>query len=996
VNGYDASEVFMARIRIFLALLAVSVVAAGGPVEARDLEDGELAPDGCWTMAGGCPARSGAARTEGVRGPLEPAWSIDLGEEGQSIAAEPRVWQNRIFLSVSKAAGERALHVLSLGDGRSLATPLDVEANMPLEFGVWEDAVLVREGPATIALYQLRGGRFHLVWRAEAQSAFFSPILFHDRVLVLDGEDVVGFEAGSGTEAWRRTGRYRGGLAAAWPYLYVLESDTAGNLELVPIDIRSGTPRPGTFVGTYQQQGPPRTGVIADISVHPTNVFVQHHQDLRTTAPGRRTSRVGRTGQFLDSRAGVLGYRRLPVAAGANWLVTEVEPDRGLVLRLTHDHENDPRSTQSYILADRRRHPDFPRTPVPFTVAGKMAYVGARAFEWDSRQVTWVAGGGEPSYRPVPAWTALLVVSGKRRITCFRERGAGAGGAMFLGPAHALGTATPPQAVRHSGVVLYIDETWHEGDFRIDPTGERIVAFRKRGKREQEDVRTTQEVALVLDAQDRILYTSSMHAIARLLDRWNFQRRAADYDKLARAAYKTYDAELMARLIDEASRRGISAKKLEFPRKQHAGLVRRPRKVNQKKKAKIEADIEEMKSEDARRLRRALESPLEDPRWPIQKAFARRLLRDEPLHPRVTSLVKSRFPTYLDVPDPFRPAKWIDFVDQLQHIDVRRIDPPIQGSKDLTPLQREYGSALMTWRKDLVALQSEDLLILTPLARPGRVAGCLAMGTMVCDALEAVFRAGQDVRTDPWPLILRLYETQKEFMDVALEPGASDFKRKQVEWTGGHYDPGAGISRIYLPENPDGWETVMSVYAHELTHHWIAERCPLFKASERKRLGGIAGYWIVEGMATFLQEFQWNLADRTWSAENPAAGSLDIVANATPQQLHPWRTVYGMPQIAFGRLKRFDADREVPVRWRLGFTHKISDAGMFYAQASATCHYLFHAGEDLRKRLLEYVRAYYTGSIPRGQETAQLIIGMSPEQLGARVVKYARVMNARR
>ena len=84
------------------------------------------------------------------------------------------------------------------------------------------------------------------------------------------------------------------------------------------------------------------------------------------------------------------------------------------------------------------------------------------------------------------------------------------------------------------------------------------------------------------------------------------------------------------------------------------------------------------------------------------------------------------------------------------------------------------------------------------------------------------------------------------------------------------------------------------------------------------------------------------------------------------------------------------------MRWRLGYTHQISESGMFYAQAAATCHYLYHAGDDMRRRLLDYVRLHYTAKVPRGKDSIQHVFGISPELLGSRVVAHAKKMNAQR
>ena len=68
---------------------------------------------------------------------------------------------------------------------------------------------------------------------------------------------------------------------------------------------------------------------------------------------------------------------------------------------------------------------------------------------------------------------------------------------------------------------------------------------------------------------------------------------------------------------------------------------------------------------------------------------------------------------------------------------------------------------------------------------------------------------------------------------------------------------------------------------------------------------------------------------------------------------------------------------------------------MFYAQAAATTHYLYHAGEKQRAALLEFVAAYYTHQVPAAGDVIQACFGMSSDDLGRHVVEWARTRNRR-
>lgn len=997
--------------RALALVLGLVVVGSASPARAAPekhaLEMGP-APAGCWTMQDGCPARSGATRTPGVRGPLVEAWSLQLGAERDLLYDEPRVWGSHVYVSVQRPDQSHVLYVLRLSDGRPLADPISFPAHGSLDLSVWDDVVLVRSAPDRLDAYRLRAGRLEPFWSAKADNRFYSPMLCGDRVYALDGPMIRAWKLGSDKELWRLGGdEYRGRLALRGDDLYALRVDEVGNAKLVVVVPGTGRVRTTIFAGASPQPGLPPRGDLAEIAVLESDVFVRFPYELRASGTKpfqtswiRRTAIPGLPSVHLDSR--LLSYGCLPVAAGRGWLVTLRGERGGPRLVRCKDDPHAAQSTLQTVLASDAHHPDYARVTAPYSVAGGVAYAGRRAFDLASGRILWegakpehapLAGSPARFIRPVPASETLLVVPSGRRLTALRPEGDLAARALFFGPAAAPGGTEP---VRGQGVVFFTDDTWHDGAFEIAPDHKTLTTLRRSGRQTRAGKHAMDDVVFVLDTDGNLVFASSCIGLERDLARYHFLRHAADYDRLAREAHRTWDPALMRRLIAAAAARGVTERRLKFPRQQLAGLVRRPRKTDEKRRARILEEEKKLSEEDARITRTALESTLDDSRWPVQETFLRRLTAEGLGGEKAARIVKARLPSFLVPPEPFRPLEWIDLADVLWKSKARRLEKPDGDAATLTHEEREYGAALRSWRKDLVALESGDLLVLTPLAKPGRIGGCLSMGTLVCEALNEVFQGGRDVRTDPWPLILRLYESKEEYLAASSDSSLPAGERAQMEWTSGHFDPQKGFSLIYLPDRRKAWEQVMATYAHELTHHWIDERCPLFKASDRKYVPASPGYWIVEGMATFLEEFRWNLEARTWSATNPHADSLDVVANAGPEQLLPWRKVYGLTNPAFWRLKRSDEQRKVFTRWCLGTYAVVSEARMFYDQAAATCHYLYHAGAKERAALLEYVRLRYTGNLVPKTDTIQKVFGCSPDELGRRVVAYARSQAAER
>jgi hypothetical protein len=283
-----------------------------------------------------------------------------------------------------------------------------------------------------------------------------------------------------------------------------------------------------------------------------------------------------------------------------------------------------------------------------------------------------------------------------------------------------------------------------------------------------------------------------------------------------------------------------------------------------------------------------------------------------------------------------------------------------------------------------VGIESDQLLIVTPVSSAGNLAKCLSMGELVCTSLEKLFESGKQKRDARYPLELRLYESMDEYKKESSRPmrGFPATDPSFLEWTAGHFSPFHNVSRIYLPKDGDQFESVMHTYAHELVHHWLFERCPLFSTLEREESNpGTPCFFIVEGFASFISEGRFDLTERTFDPTNKRADSIDTVANVP--KLIPWDVLYTMNQADFSRLSA-KPSIEAALEWRLGYNRLISGKSVFYSQSAATCHYLYHVdGGAHREKLFELIKLHYTGKSKR--DTVAELFGMSPEVLGKKV-----------
>lgn len=290
----------------------------------------------------------------------------------------------------------------------------------------------------------------------------------------------------------------------------------------------------------------------------------------------------------------------------------------------------------------------------------------------------------------------------------------------------------------------------------------------------------------------------------------------------------------------------------------------------------------------------------------------------------------------------------------------------------------------MRWRKDLIALQSGRLVVYTPVDAPGGIARCLSLGELVCSTLEAMFAGFPVRRQGDQRMRLCLFGSEAEYKKHS--PGGG-----HLAWTSGHYSPHEQLSRLYVPKDDEAFARVMPVFAHELTHQWLEDRCPaLDGALLAKRRLDQPGHWVVEGFASFVEQFRFDLAARTHATDDPRDEHLDVVANATAAQLLPWTTVLRTTAMSFARIPPVpDEARKVLFGHRLGSFQMLSQRNCFYAQAGALCHWLWHAdGGSRRQALLDFVLAYYGGD----QERLDLAknLGLSAAEIGAAVVAHAK------
>lgn len=502
--------------------------------------------------------------------------------------------------------------------------------------------------------------------------------------------------------------------------------------------------------------------------------------------------------------------------------------------------------------------------------------------------------------------------------------------------------------------------------------------------------------ARAIPARDALLYRAGNEIVA-------FRRPGADAAAATLARYRQWSAayeEVRHRELQQLVGDALDAREMELVDE----LLRRCRAAGvdekwvadqarlRKARSRVRADSEPAALAQMRRRAAELDELALTSLWRRLEAEgldaddhlrALRFVHElDPAYPRLADAVRALVPEKLRPAGAFDVTEWLGFVEGTRSIPIDFLPVPAEAEiGTASPDQLELLKLRASWRKDLVAVQSPRLLVYTPVSAPGGLAQCLSLGELVCDTLEAMFADYPVVRRDPRRMRILLFPTKAGYEKHS--PGGG-----HLAWTAGHYSPQEQLSRMYLPKDKEAFARVMPVFVHELTHQWLQDRCPAIDAGRAaRRRHDQPAYWIVEGFASFVEEFAFDLERRTHATDSPRDENLDILGHATPRQLLSWGAVLRISPLGFHRISPVPS-RSVKLGYRLGVERALSPRNFFYAQAGALCHWLWHADDGARRKaLLDFVLAHYHGDVDRldlGKE-----IGMSADAIGAAVVEYA-------
>jgi hypothetical protein len=460
------------------------------------------------------------------------------------------------------------------------------------------------------------------------------------------------------------------------------------------------------------------------------------------------------------------------------------------------------------------------------------------------------------------------------------------------------------------------------------------------------------------------------HELVADLDRRHGERLVQVAVKFARAG----DGAAAMAFLDEAEALGVQARTVERARTEieRQGDLRAPdpRRI-QAASAELAAIQERVPRELAEAVRHAAEPG-------TAHALLEALGRRCPEAPALVELLNARLPSAARLESASR-SSWIEFLARRDALGLELLDPT-PGDERLVPGCARVLAERASWRPDVVGYRSTSLLVVAPQDDPGAVARVLEAGELVLDVLGQVLGSRPDGARDA-PLEIVLYPTRDEYL--AQCPGDLGGLEAVLSWTAGHFDAGADVSRLFLPEGDARRARLLAVAAHELTHHWLARRSPFGSPRATRET---PGYWIAEAIASWAEELALDPARGTWRADDPRAASLDTVASTPADELLDWGRVLALGAAEAQGLET-GATSRTTLTWQLGQFADRSPLQLFYAQGAALAHFLYRGeGGRHRELLIRAVEGYQEG---RPVDVARAL-GRTPAELGERVQQFAR------
>jgi hypothetical protein len=316
------------------------------------------------------------------------------------------------------------------------------------------------------------------------------------------------------------------------------------------------------------------------------------------------------------------------------------------------------------------------------------------------------------------------------------------------------------------------------------------------------------------------------------------------------------------------------------------------------------------------------------------------------LEERAKSLMPKSF-FFKDAPDAVK--QWMVWADALLPSSAEFISPDDDPDDTWKRLRWEP----WTDGKTLLFRTKNSIMFIRDMD-PAVCGKALRMAETTCRALQFFLHDGEPdpVSSDVNRLEIRIHKSRKDYLDeVPLEPDGKPGRKAEM-WTAGFFNPRDGISHFYVDRRGTGVadiEELTRVLTHEFTHHYMDVRWM------QGQSGGGQGFWVVEGMAEFVQNQSHHPERGIRFDDDHVRGVVDTAqarrAGITSGYLE-MKTFIDMSQTSFQALS------DGPIGGGKGMM--FSERGLWYDQAGALCYFFLQKkGPEMRKKFVQYVYDHY-------------------------------------
>jgi hypothetical protein len=946
--------------------LAAAVVAALLLVPPAVAKDDDVDPAAReWSQARGSAGRTGSSAVEPLRSDPVEAWRKALPGP---LVAEPVSWGGVVFAAAQKDKARKLL-AFRASTGEPLGEK-DLGAGGRIALATWQGIVIVGESNQ-IRTFPHQGTKFGAGWAA--RGAFSAPpCVYRGWLFACDGGELVAMEVmRGGSRSARAPVASAAGLAGF---------DETKNLKVAPV---------GGAVGVYKNRADGVVYAVNVATVDTVALLSRTRVDDLATKPQLRyttTSILGTyPGTIPESDRWDLVPARIEGTSGKGmgaWVVLSPRPfTGGSIGKFIPDDANasgvdlatplavidsvaysfnksgDLKSwsadgkTETLISADKS--PPGSK-PGPATRAGGIVFLGNYAFDPGEGRTIWTLKTA-PATPIVPVGDRRLVYATESELVCVADAAAPV---VESAPAAAGSAGTAPEAAAPAGApklpgdedcVVLDDGRQFDAEFERTPT---MLTIRPKDGGASFEVPLTQVV--VAQKGGEVEVKGDDTAACKV---WRLAVRGAYCDAL-QSIFQEY---AKASMVDDARR---VEQRMRDAGASEARLQKLGASLNGKVPRADAAKAKKFGAQEEAARAAAIESYLRGVDWCSSRGFAvaGTVLvadvakikggADAELAERTKALVPDGFP-WKGTPEAAQ--RWAEWADALLP----------SGATFLTSDDDAWGRLTNEpWKsRRPFGFRTRNILLYCMDQDPAVCGKSLFLAEGTIRSLQVLLNAGavEPVSSDAQRLEVRIHKNRKAYLEEQSATGA-----KAMEWSGGYFSPAEGISRFYVDRgekdrDPPDMKELGRVLTHELTHHYMEVRW-----IGGRRGGGGAGYWVIEGMATFVENQAVQMDRRGFSFDDRTVEDLDALATIEGQGsgLFKAERFVDMNHGDFDKLSNSLLAR-VKLRSSIG-EKNFTERGLWYAQAGALTFFFLHEkGAEGRERFVSYVRQHYMGSAPR-------------------------------